>query len=150
MSKWDQFDFAFNCPSSVTDESLRMGYQHAYAEVRAECEGLDLPVGFIIRASSMLDLFIKHQQNKGKGYGEDSGYLSPAQEKDAINALQAIAKDYDELLIKSRPKDLAAAKGVPEEAIREALVAVLRRIDDPEQRVKLQMQFVHEFEKLGV
>lgn len=149
MSKWDQFDFAFECPSSVTNEKLREGYQNAYVEVRGECEGLDLPVGFIIRASSMLDLFIKHQQNKSVGYGDDGGYLSPAQEKDAINSLQAIARDYDELLIKSRPKE-PVFKGVPEDAIREALVAVLRRVDDPELRVKLQMQFVHEFEKLGV
>ncbi len=149
MSKWDQFDFAFNCPTVVTDETLRQGYQAAYAQVRAECDALDLPVGFIIRSSTMLDLFIKHQQTKSVGYGDDGGYANPAQEKDAINALQAIARDYDELLIKSRPKE-PVLKGVPEDAIRDALVAVLRRIDDPELRVKLQMQFVHEFEKLGV
>ena len=149
-TKWDRFDFAFNCPASVQSEPLREGYQAAYAEVRAEAENLDMPVGFIIRAASMLDLFIKHQQTKSVGYGDDGGYLSPAQEKDAINSLQAIARDYDELLLKSRPKEAPVKPGVPEEAVRDALVAVLRRVEDPDLRQKLQMQFVAEFDKLGV
>lgn len=149
-SKWDRFDFAFNCPESVRDGKLREGYQAAYAEVRSECENLDMPVGFIIRASSMLDLFIKHQQTKSVGYGDDGGYLSPAQEKDAINSLQAIARDYDELLIKSRPKTPDQPAGVPEQAVKDALVAVLRRVEDPDLRQKLQMQFVAEFDKIGV
>lgn len=149
MSKWDRFDFAFECPKSIEDAKLREGYQAAYAEVRTECEDLAMPVGFIIRAASMLDLFIKHQQTKGKGYGDDGGYLSPAQEKDAINSLQAIARDYDELLLKSRPRT-PEAKGVPEQAVKDALVAVLRRVDDPELRQRLQMQFVSEFDKIGI
>lgn len=149
MSKWDQFDFAFNCPASITDETLREGYQKAYAEVRLECEGASVPVGFIIRASSMLDLFIKHQQSKAKGYGDDGGYATPGQEKDAINSLQAIARDYDELLLKYLPKEKPQV-GVPETAVRDALVAVLRRIEDPDLRQKLQMQFVAEFDKIGV
>jgi hypothetical protein len=117
--------------------------------VRLECEGADVPVGFIIRASSMLDLFIKHQQTKAMGYGEDGAYFSPAQEKDAINSLQAIARDYDELLLKYRPKDKPQV-GVSEVAVRDALVSVLRRIEDPDLRQRLQMQFVAEFDKIGV
>lgn len=147
MSKWDRFDFAFECPKSIRTKALREGYQAAYAEVRAECEQFDMPVGFIMRAASMIDLFIKHQQTKSKEYGDDGGYLSPAQEKDAINALQAIARDYDELLLKSRPKE---SKGVSPEAVRDALVMVLRRIDDQDMRVRLQMQFVSELEKIGL
>jgi hypothetical protein len=148
MANWDRFDFAFNCPDSIKDKKLREGYQSSYAEVRAECEQFDMPVGFIMRAASMLDLFIKHQQTKSVGYGDDGGYANPAQEKDAINALQTIARDYDELLLKSRPKD--GPRGVAPEAVRDALVMVLRRVEDQELRTRLQMQFLSEFEKIGL
>lgn len=148
-TRWDRFDFAFNCPPSVTKKVLKDGYQAAYAEVRSECEAMDLPVGFIIRASTMLDLFVKHQQTKGVTYGEDGGYANPSQEKDAINALQSIARDYDELLLRVKPKD-QTMKGVPPELVKEALVAVLRKVKDPDVRQMLQMQFVGEFDKLGI
>lgn len=147
MADWDRFDFAFECPASVKSEKLRAGYQSVYAEVRAECVAYDLPAGFVMRAATMLDWFIKHQQTKDVAYGEDGGYAHPGQEKDALVALQSITRDYDDLLIKSRPKE---PRGVAPEAVRDALVMVLRRIEDPDMRVKLQMQFVNELEKIGL
>lgn len=147
MANWDRFDSAFECPDSVKNDKIRELYQGAYAEVRSECQNLDLSVGFIMRASLMLDAFIKHQQTKRSPYGEDGGYSHPGQEKDALVALQAIIKDYDDLLIKSRPKE---PRGVSPEAVRDALVMVLRRIEDQDLRVKLQMQFVSEMEKIGL
>lgn len=147
MASWDQFDFAFNCPESVKDPKLREGYQGVYAEVRTECEIHDLPAGFIMRAATMIDWFIKHQQTKGVTYGDVGGYANPAQEKDALMALQAITRDYDDLLIKSRPKE---PRGVSPEAVRDALVVVLRRIPDAEERMKLQLMFANEFEKIGL
>jgi len=147
MADWDRFDFAFECPSSVKNARLKEGYQSAYAEVRGECQLYDLPAGFIMRAAMMLDLFVKHQQTKSIAYGEDGAYAHPGQEKDALAALQSITRDYDELLIKSRPKE---PHGVPPEAVRDALVMVLRRIEDPDLRTRLQMQFVSELEKIGL
>lgn len=147
MADWDKFDFAFECPASIKDDKLREGYQAVYAEVRAECEAYDLPAGFIMRAATMIDWFIRHQQTKGLAYGAEGGYAHPAQEKDALVALQAITRDYDDLLIKSRPKE---PRGVPAEAVRDALVIVLRRVQDPELRMRLQQEFLVEFEKLGL
>lgn len=147
MADWDKFDFAFNCPESVKDEKLRAGYQAVYAEVRGECEQYDLPSGFVMRAATMLDWFIKHQQTKGLTYGTDGAYANPAQEKDALLALQGITKDYDDLLLKSRPKEM---RGVSPEAVRDALVMVLRRVQDPDIRMRLQQEFLVEFEKIGL
>lgn len=147
MANWDKFDFAFECPSSIKSEELRAGYQAVYAEVRGECEAYDLPAGFVMRAATMIDWFIKHQQTKNVTYGETGAYANPAQEKDALMALQGITKDYDDLLLKSRPKE---TRGVSPEAVRDALVMVLRRVQDPDTRQRLQMEFLVEFEKIGL
>lgn len=150
MANWDNFDFAFTCPESVTDDALRVGYEKMLAEVRKESENHELSVGQIIRAETMIKWYIKHQQTSKYHYGEDHGYQHPGQEKDAMLALQGVTRDYDEILLKARSKAPVVQQGVPEEAVREALVTVLRSVEDPALRRALQARFVSEFEKLGV
>lgn len=136
---WTKFDALFTCPASVKDGDLRTGYEEFYATARSECEGLDMSAAQIMRTSVMLNWFFKHQQTSRKGYGEDDGYQHPGQEKDAILAWEQIAKTWDDVRMKSRPK---AADGLSPEQVRDIFLRVLGGVDDPAVRAVLQDRFV--------
>lgn len=136
---WDKFDSLFSCPDSVTDPDLRQGYQAFYATARRECEGLDMSAAQVMRTSVMLNWFFKHQQTSRKGYGTDDGYQHPGQEKDAILAWEAIAKTWDDVRIKSKPRE---AGGMSPQQVRDVFLLVLSQVDDPAMRAELQDKFI--------
>src|ERR1700691_3898092 len=136
---WDKFDSLFTCPSSVGDQDLRGGYEEVYASVRRECEGLDMSAAQVMRTSVMLNWFFKHQQTSRKGYGTDDGYQHPGQEKDALLAWEQTAKTWDDVRLKSRPR---LDGGMPPEAVRDLVLAVLGEVRDPGLRATLQDKLV--------
>jgi hypothetical protein len=136
---WDKFDSLFTCPSSVGDADLRGGYEEFYATVRRECEGLDMSAAQVMRTSVMLNWFFKHQQTSRKGYGTDDGYQHPGQEKDALLAWEQIAKTWDDVRMKSRPR---ADAGLAPEAVRDICLTVLGSVPEPGLRAVLQDKLV--------
>jgi hypothetical protein len=136
---WDKFDSLFTCPKSVADADLRGGYEEFYATARAECTGLDMSAAQIMRTSVMLNWFFKHQQTSRQGYGTDDGYAHPGQEKDAILAWEQIAKTWDDVRLKSKPRE---ASGMSPEKVRDVFLAVLGEVDSPALRAALQDKFV--------
>jgi hypothetical protein len=138
-ANWDKFDALFTCPASVTDADLRTGYQEFYVTARRECEGLDMSAAQIMRTSVMLNWFFKHQQTSRKGYGHDEGYQHPGQEKDAILAWEQIAKTWDDVRLKSRPRQDG---GLAPEQVRDIFLSVLGAVDEPGLRAVLQDKFV--------
>jgi hypothetical protein len=122
----------------VTDPDLRTGYEEFYATARRELDGLDMSAAQIMRTSVMLNWFFKHQQTSRKGYGTDDGYQHPGQEKDAILAWEQIAKTWDDVRMKSRPREA----GLPPERVRDVFLAVLGEVRDPQQRALLQDKFI--------
>jgi hypothetical protein len=138
-TNWDKFDSLFTCPASVTDDDLRTGYQEFYVTARKECEGLDMSAAQIMRTSVMLNWFFKHQATSRKGYGEDDGYQHPGQEKDAILAWEQIAKTWDDVRLKSRPR---GEGGLPPEKVRDIFLAVLSAVPEAGLRAILQDKFV--------
>jgi hypothetical protein len=137
-ANWDKFDGLFTCPASVTDVDLRSSYEEFYATARRECEGLDMSAAQIMRTSVMLNWFFKHQQTSRKGYGTDDGYQHPGQEKDAILAWEQIAKTWDDVRMKSRPR----VEGLSPERVRDVFLAVLGEVHDAGLRALLQDKFV--------
>ena len=135
---WDKFDSLFTCPSSVGDQDLRGGYEEFYATVRRECEGLDMSAAQVMRTSVMLNWFFKHQQTSRKGYGTDDGYQHPGQEKDALLAWEQIAKTWDDVRMKSRPR----SDGLAPEKVTDIVLAVLGEVREPGLRAILQDKFV--------
>jgi hypothetical protein len=136
---WDKYDSLFTCPESVADEDLRAGYQAFYATCRSECDGLDMSAAQTMRTSVMLNWFFKHQQTSRRGYGSDDGYAHPGQEKDAILAWEAIAKTWDDVRLRSKPRE---AGGMSPERVRDVFLAVLGEVDEPGLRAILQDKFV--------
>lgn len=135
---WEKFDSLFTCPDSVTDADLRTGYVEFYDTCRREVEGLDMSPAQIMRTSVMLNWFFKHQQTSRKGYGEDDAYQHPGQEKDAILAWEQIAKTWDDVRLKSRPK----VEGLTPEQVRDIFLRVLGGVEEPGLRAALQDRFV--------
>jgi hypothetical protein len=135
---WARFDGLFSCPASVTDSDLRTGYEEFYATAKRELDGLDMSAAQIMRTSVMLNWFFKHQQTSRKGYGTDDGYQHPGQEKDAILAWEQIAKTWDDVRLKSRPRET----GLAPERVRDVFLAVLGEVRDPQQRALLQDKFI--------
>jgi hypothetical protein len=135
---WTKFDALFTCPASVTDPDLRTGYEEFYALAREQVEDLDMSPAQIMRTSVMLNWYFKHQQTSRKGYGEADGYQHPGQEKDAILAWEQIAKTWDDVRIKSRPR----TDGLPPEKVRDIFLAVLGAVSDTSLRAVLQDRFV--------
>jgi hypothetical protein len=135
---WDKFDSLFTCPASVTDDDLRGGYEEFYSTVRRECEGLDMSAAQVMRTSVMLNWFFKHQQTSRKGYGTDDGYQHPGQEKDALLAWEQIAKTWDDVRLKSRPR----SDGLAPEKVTDIVLSVLGEVHEPGLRAILQDKFV--------
>jgi hypothetical protein len=136
---WAKFDGLFTCPASVTDPDLRSGYEEFYATAHRECEGLDMSAAQIMRTSVLLGWFFKHQQTSRKGYGTDDGYQHPGQEKDAILAWEQIARTWDDVRLKSRPRETG---GMTPEQVRDVFLRVLGEVDDRALRAVLQDKFV--------
>src|SRR6267154_2368175 len=103
MSDWAKFDSLFSCPSSVTDDDLRIAFEEMYAAAKRGCEGLDLSAAQIMRTSVMLGWYFKHQQTSRITYGDKGGYVHPGQEKDALLAWEQIANHWDEVRRKAQP-----------------------------------------------
>jgi hypothetical protein len=135
---WTKFDALFTCPASVTDDDLRTGYEEFYVTARGECEGLDMSVAQVMRTSVMLNWFFKHQQTSRVGYGDKAGYQHPGQEKDAILAWEQIAKTWDDVRQRSKPREL----GLAPERVRDIFLAVLGEVSEPALRALLQDKFV--------
>jgi hypothetical protein len=136
---WAKFDALFTCPASVTDTDLRTGYEEFYATAKRECEGLDMSAAQIMRTSILLGWYFKHQQTSRKGYGEDDGYQHPGQEKDAILAWEQIAKTWDDVRLKARPRETG---GLTPEQVRDIFLRVLGAVEEPGLRAALQDRFV--------
>jgi hypothetical protein len=138
VTDWTKFDALFTCPEAVTDQDLRDSYQQLYVQAKEECEGLEMSSAQIMRTSVMLAWYYKHQQTSRVGYGDKGGYQHPGQEKDALLAWEQIARGWDDVRTKSRPR----ADGLPPEKVRDIFLAVLGEIDEPGLRAVLQDKFV--------
>lgn len=138
MTDWSKFDALFTCPDAVKDRDLRDSYEQLYARAKDECEGLDMSSAQIMRTSVMLAWYYKHLQTSRVTYGDKGGYQHPGQEKDALLAWEQIARGWDDVRQRSKPR----SDGLAPERIRDVFVAVLAEVEDPGLRAVLQDRFV--------
>jgi len=139
VTDWTKFDALFHCPDAVTDDDLRDSYQQLYVQAKTECEGLDMSSAQIMRTSVMLAWYYKHLQTSRVTYGDKGGYQHPGQEKDALLAWEQIARGWDDVRQRSKPR---GEGGLAPERVRDVFLAVLAEIDDAGLRALLQDKFV--------
>jgi hypothetical protein len=138
VTDWSKFDALFHCPDAVIDQDLRDSYQQLYVQAKTECEGLDMSSAQIMRTSVMLAWYYKHLQTSRVTYGDKGGYQHPGQEKDALLAWEQIARGWDDVRQRSKPR----ADGLSPEKVRDVFVTVLAEVDEPALRALLQDKFV--------
>ena len=149
MADWDQFDYAFTCPTGM-DADLVVGYEKMLAQYRAECAGLNMSASAILRVATLASQYIRHLNNSRRPYGSGEGYTNPAMEKNAWLAWMNAAKEHDEYVTRARLKVREGGNLVPAEAVSDMVVAVLTRLNDPVLRARLQDEFVDAMEKAGI
>lgn len=126
---WSDLDTLFSCPDSVTDEKLRELYEVLVARLRTEMTTIEPNTGQLIQASLMTGWAVKHMSTSKAVYGEKSGYQHPGQEKDAILALEAIIRDWNDNLLKSRIARDRVTQGIPVKVVQEVLAGALSGLD---------------------
>lgn len=57
----------------------------------------------LLRAERLLHWFLRCKQNEKVRYGEAGGYTSPGQEKDVNAFVQSLLRDWDDVIIRSKP-----------------------------------------------
>lgn len=148
---WQDLDVFFNCPASVEDADLRAGYESLYSRVRREVAEVSgsISTAQLVRASIMIGWTVKHAQTSRRPFSEAGGYVHPGQEKDAIMSLEAVLKDWDDIMHKARMRP-AQEPGVPPDMVKEIIVTVLRDVEPSELRDKLMGKMASAFEQVGI
>ncbi len=126
---WSDLDELFSCPASISDDKIRALYEALYARVKRELDAVELSTGQVIQASLMIGWTSKHLQTSRKVYGEKAGYQHAGQEKDAIMALEALLRDWNDTMLKARSqRDRAHGAGVPVEVLQGVLAQALSKL----------------------
>jgi hypothetical protein len=125
---WSDLDELYTCPASVEDAKLRKLYEALYARLQRELEAVDLTTGQLIQGSLMLGWTTKHLRAARLPYGQDQGYSTSSNEKEAIVALENILRDWNDTLLKARAQRDRNRPGVPVEVLQEVLASVLGRL----------------------
>jgi hypothetical protein len=149
VADWDQFDYAFTCPPGI-DGDLTLGYEKVLNQVRTECAGLDMSTAAVLRVSVLVGWYIKHMHTSRRPYGEDSGYSTPAMEKNAVQAWSVVAAEHDAYVQQLRSKARNTTSVVPTEDVANMVKTVLSKVTDPAQRADLQDKFIEEMERVGI
>lgn len=148
MPDYADLDTLFSCP--VDDEDLVALYEALRQRLLKETEAIEVSTASLIRGSLLLNWTVKHQRTTRLQYADIGGYANPGQEKDAIMALESILKDWDDIMLKSRPKDSSVEIKRLIEDVKAALSSVIGALEDEEQRVTLMAKFAKAFAQIGI
>lgn len=146
MADFTDLDAAFTLPETVTDADLRSLFEVLVARCRAEASHLQMSTLQQLRIERIVTGYVRIKHAEKHPYGDKQGFQHPGQEKDANAAWQSIAKDFDDILAKSKPSDRA---GIMAE-VKELIVNVLSTVEDSGVRTGLMHRFVETFDRAGI
>jgi len=147
VADFEDLDWAFSCPVSVTDEDLRGGYEVLVARFRAEGEHLPLNTAFQLQIERTITAYIKVKQAERREYGAAGGFADPRQEKDFNAFVRDMLHEVSDMLRKNHPnadKELLLAE------VKEVILGVMRGIPDTGVRDDLARRFAVAFERSGL
>lgn len=147
MANFEDLDWAFTCPASVTDDDLRAGYEILTARFRAEGEHLPLNTAWQLLIERTVTAYIKVKQAERRQYGQPGGFQHAGQEKDFNVFLQAMLHEVNEVLRKHYP---TADRDLTLQQVREVILAVMSGIPDTGVRDDLARRFAVAFEQNGL
>lgn len=146
MADFEDLDWAFTCPASVTDEDLRGGYEVLVARFRSEGEHLPLNTAFQLVIERAITTYIKHKFSERREYGDTGGFADPRQEKDSNALVRDMLHEVSDMLRKNHPnadRELVLAE------VKEIILGVMRGLSDTSVRDDLARRFAVAFERSG-
>lgn len=130
MADFTGLDWAFRCPAEVTDPELRAGHSTLMLRLQMEIAQMPITTTAALRAERILYFYIRLKAAEKAGYGTEEGFESPAEEKDVNAFLKALLKDWDDVIIRSKPSGQDAALRV-EKQFKQIFVDVVQSVDMP-------------------
>jgi hypothetical protein len=130
MADLTGLDWLFECPEEITDPDLRAGWETLRLKLQMELENMPVTTTALVRAERLLHWFLRCKQCETVGYGEQGGYSSPGQEKDVNAFVAQLLKDWDDVIIRSKPTGHEAVLTV-ERKFKQIFVEVVSAVEMP-------------------
>lgn len=133
MADLTGLEWAFACPEGVTDDEIRHGYENLRLRLELELAQHPITTTAAIRAERILSYYCRLKQAEKMPYGdaEDCGFSSPAEEQQVNAFLKALLKDWDDVIIRSKPSGQEAALAV-ERKFKGIFVEIIQATEMPE------------------
>jgi hypothetical protein len=130
MADFTGLEWAFQVPGEITDEEIKSGYQALRLRLEMEIAQMPITTTAAVRAERILSFYCRLKAAEKAGYGSDEGFGSPAEEKEVNMFLKALLKDWDDVIIRSKPTGQEAAIRV-ERQFKQIFVDVVGSVDMP-------------------
>jgi hypothetical protein len=147
VANFEDLDWAFTCPASVTDDDLRAGYEVLVARFRREGDHLPLNTAFQLLIERTVNAYVKVKQVERKKYKAAGGFEHPGQEKDFNVFVMGMLREVNETLRKNHP---TADRELTLTQVKDVILAVMRDIPEREVRDDLSRRFATAFEQSGL
>ncbi len=142
MADLTGLDWLFVCPAEITDPELKAGWEALRLKLELELANMPVTTTALLRAERLLHWFLRCKQNEMVSYGEPGGYTSPGQEKDVNVFVQGLLRDWDDVIIRSKPTGREEVLTV-ERKFKQIFVEVLAAVEMPKDvRNELSERFV--------
>lgn len=146
MANFEDLDWAFTCPETVTDDDLRAGYEVLVHRFRAEGEHLPLNTAFQLKIERVINYYIKVKFAERRRYKTQGGFEHAGQEKDANVQLNAMLDGVSEMLKRHHPN---ADRELVLVQVKDVILQALRELPDAGVRDDLARRFAVKFEQAG-
>jgi hypothetical protein len=103
MADLQGLEWVFKCPAEVTDETIKAGFETLRLRLELELGNMPLTTTALLRAERLLSFYVRMKQAETAGYGEKGGFSSPNEEKQVNAMIQGMLRDWDDIVIRSRP-----------------------------------------------
>lgn len=130
MADFTGLDWAFKVPADISDEETKAGYETLRLRLQMEIDQIPITTIAAIRAERILSFYTRIKAAEAAGYGTDDGFSTPAEEMTVNTFLKTLLKDWDDVIIRSKPTGQEAALKV-ERQFKKIFVDVVGSIDMP-------------------
>jgi hypothetical protein len=147
MANFEDLDWAFTCPASVTDGDLRSGYEVLVARFRGEGSHLPLNTAFQLLIERTINGYIKLKHAERRKYKAAGGFEHAGQEKDYNVHVVGMLHEINDMLRKNHP---TADRDFTIQQVKEILVVAVGGIPDTGVRDDLSRRLAVAFEQHGL
>lgn len=142
----DDLDIAFELPSNVTDPKLRKLYEVLVVRMRRESAHLPMNTVQQLLIERIAFNYIVLRWKESKNPGEDGSFQSPTQQKDYNTFWLSMTQEFNKQM---RSTDVEFRQQVFR-TMSEVVAGVLKEIEDPTVRRKIQQRLADQLSREGL